>query len=84
MRNVLEHQREMKPETAKRTAVEWLKYVYENQGEYVMDDQWKKALEMEKEQIIDAHFEGQNDETDGCSLYISEQYYNETYNTNEK
>ncbi len=37
----------------KRTAVEWLKYLYENQGEYVMDDQWKEALEMEKEQMID-------------------------------
>jgi hypothetical protein len=39
----------------KRTAVEWLKYLYENQGEYeefIMDDQWKKALEMEREQTI--------------------------------
>jgi len=44
----------------------------------------ESLLNKEKEQIIDAHFEGQNDETDGCSLDISEQYYNETFNTNEK
>ena len=44
----------------------------------------ESLLNKEKEQIMDAHFEGQNDETDGCSLDISEQYYNETFNTNEK
>jgi hypothetical protein len=42
----------------------------------------QRMLQKEREQIIDAHFEGQNDETDGCSLDISEQYYNETFNTN--
>lgn len=72
----------------KRTAVEWLKYLYENQGEYeefIMDDQWKKALEMEKKQIVK------------FSKVVLKEYkwirleelstikrlYNETFNTNE-
>ena len=41
-----------------------------------------QAKEMEKEQIIDAHFEGLCDETEGYPLKISEQYYELTYGGN--
>jgi hypothetical protein len=37
-----------------KTAVEWLKDLYENQDaydEFIVDEQWEKAKEMEKEQI---------------------------------
>ena len=37
----------------KQTAVEWLRDLYENQPAYdesILDEQWQKALEMEKEQ----------------------------------
>jgi hypothetical protein len=74
----------------KQTAVEWLynnlKSHFEHDGDLLecVQMSMQQAKEMEKEQIINAHFEGQNDETDGCSLDISEQYYNETFNTNEK
>jgi len=39
----------------------------------------RQAKEMEKERIIDAHYEGQCDKTEGYPLEIAEQYYNETY-----
>jgi hypothetical protein len=74
----------------KQTAVEWLKDLYENQDaydEFIIDDQWKKAIEMEKEQMI--HF-ARNIIIDAtCSVegYVTtekdiEEYYNETFNTN--
>jgi hypothetical protein len=68
----------------KQTAVEWLEIelipdpISEEEFKHNINC-WKQAKAMEKEQMIDAHFEGQNDETDGCSLDISEQYYNETF-----
>ena len=67
----------------KQTAVEWLydRFLYAG---YAVNSEWlKQAKEMEKEQIIDAHIEGQrvfdkyphtqwtNDQ--------AEQYYNETF-----
>ena len=36
-------------------------------------------LPKEREQIIDAHFDGQCDETEGYLLEIAEQYYNEIF-----
>jgi hypothetical protein len=72
----------------KQTAVEWLYDRFLTAG-YAVNSEWKeKAKEVEKEQIIDAHIEGQrvfdkyphtqwtNDK--------AEQYYNETFNTKEK
>jgi hypothetical protein len=44
----------------------------------------QQAKEMEKERIIDAHYEGQCNETEGYPLEISEQYYNETYGGGEQ
>jgi hypothetical protein len=42
-----------------QTAVEWLRDLYENQPAYdesILDEQWEKALEMEKEQMVDFAF----------------------------
>ena len=44
----------------------------------------QQAKEMEKERIIDAHYEGQCDETEGYPLEIAKQYYNETYGGGEQ
>ena len=72
----------------KQTAVEWLKYLYENQGEYeefIMDDQWKEAIEMEKEQIIEfskvvlKEYKRIRPE----EISTIKRLYNETFNTNE-
>ena len=54
------------------TAVEWLLDQIQ-QKLYIRDNVIKKALEMEKQQIIDAKDCWFEDERDG------EQYYNETY-----
>jgi hypothetical protein len=75
----------------KQTAVEWLKYLYENQGEYeefIMADQWKEALEMEKEQMIDFARNIIIDATCSVEGYVTtekdiEEYYNETFKTKE-
>ena len=73
----------------KQTAVEWLRDLYENQPayeEYILDEQWEKALKMEKEQMIDAWSNGWlNDyQSDEDVKNSAEHYYNETFNTNEK
>jgi len=73
----------------KQTAVEWLRDLYENQPayeEYILDEQWEKALEMEKEQMIDAWSNGWlNDyQSDEDVKNSAEHYYNETFNKKEK
>lgn len=40
-------------------------------------------LEKEEEVIMDAHMDGQCDDTDGTPFEKAEQYYNETFNTKE-
>ena len=77
---------------SKQTAVEWLlnnlheigvnhnlsikaeKGWLEKRNEII-----EQAKQMEKEQITDAHYEGQCDNHEGYPKYIAEQYYNETY-----
>jgi hypothetical protein len=85
-------------EVMKQTAVQWLRDLYENQpayDEFILDEQWEKALEMEKEQIIDFAMDYVNSDSIGClwdgdsapELDIdtsAEQYYNRIFNTNEK
>ena len=44
----------------------------------------KSMLEKEWEEIIDAHMDGQCDDTDGTPFEKAEQYYNETFNTKER
>jgi hypothetical protein len=77
----------------KQTAVEWLRDLYENQPAYdesILDEQWEKALEMEKEMIIEtsknSYIAGYLDnqaKVDDSSNF-PEDYYNENFNTNEK
>ena len=73
----------------KQTAVQWLRDLYENQpayDEFILDEQWQKAIEMEKEQIKDAWIDGDNSDclSEQDSSDFAEQYYNETFNTKEK
>ena len=77
----------------KQTAVEWLRDLYENQpayDEFILDEQWEKAIEMEKEMIIEtsknSYIAGYLDnqaKVDDSSNF-PEDYYNENFNTNEK
>ena len=66
----------------KQTAVDYIKeklmcdeYWYENM---TFEQIFKKAKEMEKEQIIEAY------ETSHISMMTSKQYYNETYKNTEE
>ena len=43
----------------------------------------EQAKAMHKEEVIDAHLEGQCDETEGYPLFIAENHYNETYGGNK-
>jgi hypothetical protein len=56
------------------TAVEWLKFRYKNNIN-LMDYDFKQAIEMEKQQIIEAYDKGYDD----FDVYEPEQYYDETY-----
>jgi hypothetical protein len=72
----------------KQTAVEWLRNLYENQPayeEYILDEQWQKAIEMEKEQMLNAFEESRiTHPMIGFKHETFKDYYNETFNTNEK
>jgi hypothetical protein len=66
----------------KQTAVEWLRDLYENQppyDEFILDEQWEKALEMEKEQMVDFAFKY----GDLTTREIADSFDKE-YKTNEK
>ena len=54
-----------------KTAVEWLENVFWNNYGEITSEHLEQAKEMEKEQIMDAHFEGSED--------YRRQYYNETF-----
>ena len=67
----------------KKTAVEWLSENLVNEMNF---DYWsaiEKALQMEKQQIIDAYRDGRSDQQSErqSKFYnrMSEQYYNETF-----
>ena len=64
------------------TAVEWLKFRYKNNIN-LMDYDFNQALEMEKQQIIDAYVTPLSKEfwfkKDDIFNQQAEQYYNETY-----
>ena len=67
----------------KQTAVEWLylKLSTSSSEELVgnINVWFERAKAMHKEEIINAHFEGQCDETEGYPLEIAKKFYNETY-----
>jgi hypothetical protein len=64
-----------------KTAVEWL--INEIDMQYpdinVKNKEWMidKAKEMEKEQIVNAHYQGYRSSI--CTTEISEKYFNETF-----
>jgi hypothetical protein len=60
----------------KQTAVEYLEKICYDRGYSLMSDYFNQAKEMEKEQIINA-FEDGNEQ--GFICKTGEQYYNETY-----
>ncbi len=51
---------------------------------HIFDLKFQETKEMEKERIIDAHYEGQCDETEGYPLEIAGQYYEQTYGGGEQ
>ncbi len=66
---------------SKQTAVEWVieQYINKNRGLEV----FMKAIQMEKDQIIEAYNEG-NKHNGWALKHEPEQYYNETYKKEEK
>jgi hypothetical protein len=66
---------------SKQTAVEWLeKEISTKLGNNdLLDDLYKQAKAMEKEQIIEAISKGWDYYEDGKVRWMGEQYYNETY-----
>jgi len=67
----------------KQTAVEWLIEQFWNNEGMLTSKKLEKALEMEKEQIIDAFTKGNRlDVYDGTET-SAEKYYNETYGGNK-
>jgi predicted CopG family antitoxin len=66
---------------SKQTAVEWVieQYINKNRGLEV----FMKAIQMEKEQIIEAYNEG-NKHNGWALKHEAEKYYNETYKNEEK
>jgi hypothetical protein len=64
---------------SKQTAVEWVieQYINKNRGLEV----FMKAIQMEKEQIIDAFDTGRRK---GDWIFDGEKYYEETYKKEEK
>jgi hypothetical protein len=73
----------------KQTAVDWLMEQYDKSFgpsfSLIMNDEIKKAKEMEKKQIIQSVTFGQNNHTVMYSqdLVIANDYYNETYGGNK-
>ena len=58
---------------------DWVNYTREEKLAII-----EQAKEMEKERIIDAHYEGQCNQTEGYPLQIAEQYYKQTYGGGEQ
>jgi hypothetical protein len=62
-----------------QTAVDWLYNILCDKGYFkkLPVSEFKEALQMEKEQKIEAYLQGSFD--DGPNLSAAEQYYNRTY-----
>jgi len=78
----------MKPETANRTAVEWLEYEFVKLESTVgvhssMYHLIEEAKVKEKLQISEAYYNAFINAVEGIELDF-EDYYNETFNTKEK
>jgi hypothetical protein len=60
-----------------KTAVEWLQELYDNRPayeEFILDEEFEQAKQMEKEQL-QQYFE--------YGIEAAEDYYNKTYNQNK-
>jgi len=70
----------------KKTAVKWLIEQLNKKGfsQVVMDEEIQQALEIEKQQIIDAWIDGDARICETKSIPHAEQYYNETFKQEEK
>jgi HEPN domain-containing protein len=66
----------------KQTAIEWLVYVVQSNiaPNYIPKEIVEQAKEMEKQQIIDAWVDGNDNEPKEVTEDFAEQYYNETFN----
>lgn len=80
----------MKPETATRTALEWLEYEFVKLESTVgvhssMYHLIEEAMKIERMQIQDAYHAGFLDGSmDDVDNRLYKNYYNETFNTKEK
>jgi hypothetical protein len=79
----------MKPETANRTALEWLEYEFVKLESTIgvhssMYHLIEKAMVMEKWQIMNAYDTGWLDCKNSGGKDLNDQYYFETFNTSEK
>jgi len=63
----------------KQSAVQWLMHAYWENEEMINDNHLKIALQMEQEQIVDAHVHGHNAPSSTIKQYDAQQYFNETY-----
>ena len=73
--------------TPMQELIKELKDLQESLDPYGLHDAIELAesmLKKEKDEIIDAHIDGQCDDTDGTPFEKAEQYYNDTFNTKER
>jgi hypothetical protein len=66
----------------KQTAVEWLEKICNDRGYHLMEDYFKQAKAMEREQIEEAYYSGTAQFANDARIdypKTSEEYYNETY-----
>jgi hypothetical protein len=63
----------------KQTAVEWLVEQINQHHGYIGKTMIEEAKEMEKQQIVDAHLDGQSFSIAIEEIDYAEQYYNETF-----
>jgi len=67
----------------KQTSIEWLTEKLRIEFGFVFSNNiLEQAIEMEKQQIIDAHIKGHNAPSSTIKNYEAEQYYNETFKQN--
>jgi hypothetical protein len=68
----------------KQTAIEWLREQLINSGlDYPINEASKileQAKKMEKQQIVDAWVDGNDNEAQEVTEYFAKQYYNEQFN----
>jgi hypothetical protein len=68
-----------------QTAVEWLEKICNDRGYFLMSEYFEQAKEMEKERMLNAFEESRlTHPMVGFKHETFKDYYNETFNTNEK